>query len=100
VVAKHVGWTGLGPVGANHIGHDLATRSLDRFRRVLGWLDAGRLRPGLTLPGVAAASLVLWADARGGGHEPVPPPLRALTEALAARPSFRRSVPPPWSPGA
>lgn len=73
VVWKYIGWTGLGPVGPTTIGFDLAARSCNRFRSVLDWLAAGRLRPGVTLPGIAAAALVLWADARGGGHEPVPP---------------------------
>lgn len=99
VAALYQRWAGLQAVGPNHIGYDPAERNLARFASVLGWLDAGRLRDGVTLTGVAAACLVLWADARGGpawwGHAA----LERLVETLSERESFRATRPQLWTPG-
>jgi glutathione S-transferase len=103
VSALYQRWTGLGPVGPNAIGFDPAERNLARIPPVLAWLAArrreGRLRDGLTLPGVALACLVEWSDQRDGpvwrGHEG----LERLVDALTSRESFRQTQPKRWSPG-
>ena len=95
-------WAGLGPVGKNSIGFDPAERNRERVGSALDWLDkhaaGGRLREGVTLPGVALACLCLWADAREGLDWRKRPHLVPLVEALAARPGFAATRPRAWSP--
>ena len=100
VAALYQSWAGLQPVGENHVGYDPRERNLERYERVLGWLgERGRLRDGLTLPGVAVTCVLLWSDARGGpawwGHGR----LDRLVAGLATRPSFRQTEPQAWRPG-
>ena len=52
----------------------------------------------MTLPGIALACLLLWADARGGLGWPVPPGLAALVRRLDGRESFRATRAPAWAP--
>jgi glutathione S-transferase len=100
VAALYQRWAGLAPVGENHVGYDPAARNLARFASVLGWVAVeGRLREGLTLPGVAVACLLLWSDARGGPAWWEHDGLAALVDGLAARESFRETQPQPWRPG-
>jgi glutathione S-transferase len=87
------------PVGPNRIGVGRVRRTPERFGRTNGWRAAARLGERVTLPGVAAAGLVLRAGARGGGHGPLPDAVRTLVEALAGRPSLRQTMPQPRSPG-
>jgi glutathione S-transferase len=93
-------WTGLRPQAHNAIGFDLAERQRARVHTVLAWFErqaeAGVLRPGVTLPGVALACLCLWSDARerlDWRH----PHLARLVNDLAARDSFAQTGPQPWS---
>ncbi|HKY95817.1 MAG TPA: hypothetical protein VJL84_10960 [Kiloniellales bacterium] len=101
--AAYIKWTGLGPVGPNHIGFELAPRHYERAYATLAWLAElrrlGRLRDGITLPGVALAALVLWADAREGLDWRRHPELAALVDPLAARASFQGTKPRAWKPG-
>ena len=100
VAALYQRWAGLAPSRENHMGYDPAERNLARFDSVLGWIaSGGRLREGLTLPGVAVACLLLSSDARGGPAWWEHDGLEALVEGLAARESFRQTQPPPWRPG-
>ena len=102
VTAFYIGWTGLREVATNHIGYGLGERQLHRFGSVLDWLetraDAGDLRGGVTLPGVALACLVLWADARDGYPWRGRPGIEAVVDSLAARPSFSSTLPRVWAP--
>jgi glutathione S-transferase len=101
VSALYQGWSGLGPVGTNHIGYDPAERHLDRFDSAIGWAQ-GRLRapPGqITLPDTALACLLLWSDARGGPAWSQHRGLVARIEALDVRPSFAATRPQDWRPG-
>ncbi|MDW4549811.1 glutathione S-transferase [Defluviimonas sp. D31] len=95
-------WSGLRPVAENHVGFDPAARNLERFARTLDWLEAraakGVLRPGITLPGVAAACLLLWSEARGGPYWAGRPHLWSIVRALAGRDSFHATVPQSWAP--
>jgi hypothetical protein len=100
--ALYQDWAGLGPVGPNAIGYDPGERHRDRAASVFRWFDAldhddGPRDIGLT--DVAAAAILLWAEARGA-PQPVPPGLAARVRGLAARASFRATEPQPWSPGA
>jgi glutathione S-transferase len=92
-------WAGLGPVGANHVGYDPATRNLLRVAAVLDWLAAEhcRLRGGVTLTGIALACPVLWADARDGLDWRRHARLKHVVDGLATRESFARTQPQPWS---
>lgn len=103
VAAFYQDWCGLRPVATNHIGYDLGERHLRRFAGTLDWLEdhagAGRLRPGMTLPGVAAACLLLWSEARGGPEWEGRERLWSIVRALEDRPSFQATVPQVWSPG-
>lgn len=98
VAAFYQRWAGLGPVGPNHAGHEPAERNLARVAAVLDWLAAGSgdLRDGVTLTGVALACLVLWADARDGLDWRRHARLQDVVDALAARESFRQTIPQPW----
>lgn len=100
--AKYQEWCGLGPVRDNVIGYDPGARNLERFARVLDWAEdeiaAGRIGPGITLPGVALACLLFWADAREGPEWRQHPGLAALAAGLEHRDSFVSTVPPAWSP--
>ena len=102
VSARYQRWAGLGPVGTNHVGYDPAERHLARVGATLAWLgsrrERGEVADGVTLPGVAMACLVLWADARGGLAAAVPPAVARLVRALEARASFVSTRPPVWSP--
>jgi len=101
--AAYIKWTGLGPVGPNHIGYDIAPRNYERAHATLDWLAAhrraGRLREGVTLPGVALAAIVLWTDAREGLDWRRHAELAALVDRLASRPSFQATQPRAWQPG-
>ncbi|MBA3325985.1 MAG: hypothetical protein H0T41_12220 [Rhodobacteraceae bacterium] len=96
-------WAGLGQVGPKHVGYDPVERNLVRVRSVLAWLaeqrGEGALREGVTLPGVALACLVLWADARDGLDWRRHAELDRLVGELEPRASFRRTQPHRWSPG-
>lgn len=98
VAARYQRWAGLRQVEPNHVGYDPGARHMARFESVIAWTAGNRLRDGLTLPGVAAACLLLWSDARGGpawrGHRT----LERLVGALAARDSFGQTEPQPWLP--
>lgn len=102
--AAYIKWTGLQPVGANHIGYEIAPRNYERVHAVLAWLAGlrrdGRLREGVTLCGVALAALVLWADAREGLDWRRHGELAGLVDALAKRRSFQDTKPRVWQPGA
>ena len=100
VAAFYQRWAGLGPVGPNRIGYDPAERHLARVRSTLAWLEprSGELGAAVTLPGIALACLLLWADARGGLGWPVPPGLDGVVRRLQGRESFLATQPPPWSP--
>jgi len=101
--AAYIKWTGLGPVGPNHIGYEMAPRNYERAYATFSWLAQrrrdGRLRDGLTLPGVALAALVLWTDAREGLDWRRHPELATLVDGLASRPSFQGTKPRVWQPG-
>ncbi len=103
VSALYQQWAGLGPVGSNTVGYDPGARNLARVGSVLGWLDAGAggrgLREGVTLSGVAAACLVLWADARGARTWRLDV-LDRIVGDLARRQSFLETQPPKWRPSA
>jgi glutathione S-transferase len=99
VSALYQRWAGLRSEGPNNLGFDPATRGFARFEAVLDWLEAGRLREGLTVPGVAIASFLLWSDARGGPAWWGRPLLEALVAALSERESFRATRPRSWRPG-
>lgn len=100
--AAYIKWTGLEPVGPNRIGFDIAPRNYERVYATLAWLceqhRAGRLRAGVTLCGVALASLVLWADAREGLDWRRHPELAGVVGALEGRASFQGTKPQPWRP--
>jgi glutathione S-transferase len=102
--AAYIKWTGLGPVGPNHIGFDLAPRNYERTYATLAWLAGlrreGKLRDDFTLCGVALAALVLWADAREGLDWRRHPELAQLVAELEGRPSFQGTKPRAWKPGA
>ena len=97
VSALYQQWAGLGPVGANTIGYDPAARNLARVGSVLAWLDAGAggrgLREGVTLTGVVAACLVLWAEARDARTWRLDVLDRIIGD-LAQRTSFLETQPP------
>ncbi len=97
VSALYQRWAGLGPVGSNTVGFDLADRNLARVGTVLAWLDAGAggrgLREGVTLSGVAAACLVLWAEARDARTWRLDALDRIIGD-LAGRQSFLETQPP------
>jgi glutathione S-transferase len=94
VAARYQEWTGLGPTGPNTIGYDPAERNLTRFASVLDHLEQMGLPEGITLPGVALASILLWSDARGGPDWRSRQQLGQLVDGLSVRPSFQATTPP------
>lgn len=100
VAALYMGWSGLCPVAANHVGFDLRDRHLERVTRGLAWLEPGvGAQEPVHLPDLALACLLLWSEARGGPAPPFGPRIDALLAALSQRPSFEATRPQPWRPG-
>jgi len=100
VAATYQRWAGLGPVGPNHVGFDPGARNLARFVAVLDWADeGGRIREGVTLPGVALACLLAWSGARGGPATRTSARIAEIVADLGERESFRETRPQPWLPG-
>lgn len=101
VAGLYQGWAGLRRVAEDQVGLDPAARNPERAGVVFDWLDgmaeAGALRPGVTLPGVAAACVALWSGARGG-PDLSRPALAPIIAGLAGRASFRATAPQAWAP--
>lgn len=100
--AAYQGWAGLEPIGKNSLGFDPADRNRARADSALVWLAGlyreGGLRPGLTLPAIALACILLWTDARDPIDWRRHPELEALVDPLAARESFMGTAPRAWKP--
>lgn len=89
-------WAGFEQSGPNRLGFDPIERNLERVQKTLDWL-APRISSEISVPGVALAALLLWAESRKPIDHPVPEALERLVQTLRDRSSFAETEPRPWA---